>query len=325
MSETTNPLALQLREAKLPESESSVLESVFLPFFKQAEEWKSKAEALVVTSADDKEQMKEARTARLIIKDIRVNVEKRRKELKEDSLRKGKLIDAMANIIKAVIEPIEEHLDKQEKFVQIQEEKKRQRIKEERTTELIALSVDVAFLSDLGEMTDENYAKLLESSRASFNLVNETAEKAEKERIAREKADAEERERMRVENERLKIEAEAREKTLEAERVKAAAAQKKKDDENNAKLETERLAKKKAEDELLAIKREEERIERERKDAETKAQRAPDKEKLLAFAEELSAIRMPEVTSPEAREILSQTVSSLSSASKYLKTQALAL
>lgn len=304
MSETTtNPLALQIVEAKLPAADAATIETTFLPFFTQAREWKSKAEALVVNSPDEKEKMKEARKARLILKDIRVNVEKRRKELKEDSLRKGKTIDAVANIIKGIIEPIEDHLDRQEKFVELQEQQRKQELRERRSAELIALNVDITIYANLGEMPEEGYQKLLESSRNTFNLTKEAAVKAEAERVAKEKADAEERERIRLENERLKKEAEAKE----------------------AEARKEREAKEKAERELREKREEEARLAREHQEAEAKAKRAPDKEKLLVLAEAISDVKMPEVDSPEARAIIARTVQSLASAATYLKTQSLAL
>jgi hypothetical protein len=42
--------------------------------------------------------------------------------LKEQALREGKAVDGIANVLKALIVPLEEHLDKQERFVEIRAE-----------------------------------------------------------------------------------------------------------------------------------------------------------------------------------------------------------
>src|SRR5687768_4533866 len=111
---TDNPLALQVSQSQISDSESAVLLQTFEPFFREAQQWRNKAMAIQVTCAEDVLRISEARKARLALKEIRVNVEKRRKELKEESLRKGKAIDGMANVVKFLIVPIEEHLEKQE-------------------------------------------------------------------------------------------------------------------------------------------------------------------------------------------------------------------
>ena len=51
-------------------------------------------------------------------------LKKVRKELKEESLRKGKAIDGVANIIKFLIEPVEKYLEDQEKFIEKLEQQK---------------------------------------------------------------------------------------------------------------------------------------------------------------------------------------------------------
>jgi len=337
-----SPLAVQLQENQLNEHESAALQSTFEPFFQQAQEWRAKAEAIQVASADDKEGMKNAREARLALKNIRVDVEKKRKDLKEESLRKGKAIDGMANVIKYLVVPIEEHLQQQEDFVRIQEEKQKQELKETRERELMELEVDISFYN-LAEMPEEQYGKLLETSKATHQEKKEAAEKAERERIEREKAEAEERERIRQENERLKAEAEAREKALAKERAKAEEERKRIEAEHQAKLEAERKERERIEADHLA-KMESERKERERieakerakVEAEEKAKRdeeekkrqselAPDKEKLVALADRIASIDIPAVSSKEAKAVVEKAVELLSQASQYVKTQSISL
>lgn len=303
MQETQdNPLALQIKEAQIEEPDAVALHNAFAPFFNEAEQWRRKAEAITVTSADDKRQMSEARQTRLALKEIRVNVEKARKKLKEESLRKGKAIDGMANVIKFLIVPLEEHLQQQEDFVKIQEEKKKQARKEERERELAALDADPTFYN-LAEMSESDYAKLLESTQLAHSQRKEAEERAERERIEREKAEAEERERIRLENERLKKEAEERQAALDAER------------KERERVEAEMRAKRAAE----------EMARREQEEKQRQAQLAPDKEKLKQLADVIAGIETPEVSSSEAKAIVQQAVTMLSKASQYVRTQSLSI
>jgi hypothetical protein len=90
----------------------------FQGYFAIAAEWETKAKAIVVTDDEQKSDMQIARVGRLFLREKRVAIEKARKELKEQALREGKAIDGIANVLKALIEPIEEYLDKQEHFTE---------------------------------------------------------------------------------------------------------------------------------------------------------------------------------------------------------------
>lgn len=70
-----------------------------------------------VNSATDDVGYKMVHYARMVVKGKRVEVEKKRKELKEDALRYGKAVDTEAKRITALLEPIEDHLAAQEKIV----------------------------------------------------------------------------------------------------------------------------------------------------------------------------------------------------------------
>lgn len=70
-----------------------------------------------VTDHTDKENAKLARERRLEVKNIRVAVEKTRKELKADALKFTQAIDGEARRITGLLEPIETHLQAQEDIV----------------------------------------------------------------------------------------------------------------------------------------------------------------------------------------------------------------
>ena len=185
---TENALVLQIKQSQLePETEKSLQEH-FLPFYEQALEWKNKAESLVVTDVTQTEKMVQAHEARLILKNIRVSVEKTRKMLKEDSKKKGEAIDGVARVLKELIEPIEEHLEKQEKFTQIQEQKRLEALKAEREEKLKTFEVDTTFY-DLVNMPQETFDQLFESSKLSYNNKIELQKKAEQDKLEKERID----------------------------------------------------------------------------------------------------------------------------------------
>lgn len=179
----------------------TLLES-FQEFFKQAEEWNQKGKALVVTSLEQTQLMADAREARLALKKIRVAIENKRKELKEESLRTGQTIDSMAKILTNLIIPTEKHLEEQEKFAEREQERLKQEKTEARLKILAEHEMDGAFY-DLGNMPDDIFEKLLETAKLAQQKKKEEAElaakKAEEERLA-----GLERERIaKVKNDRL--------------------------------------------------------------------------------------------------------------------------
>ncbi|HDY87803.1 MAG TPA: hypothetical protein ENH82_06750 [bacterium] len=178
-------LQVIVKESGLEKTKASVILEKFQDYFKIADEWEQKAKTIKVVDESQTADMQMARIGRLFLKDKRMAVEKTRKELKEQALREGKAIDGIANVLKALIVPIEEYLDKQEHFVELKEaaEEAERRVEVER------------------RMEEERIAE----------------EKAKVE------AEAKERERIRLENIKLKKEAEAKEILLQKERKKAKA------------------------------------------------------------------------------------------------------
>ena len=159
--------------------------SRFSPFLAQAKEWKEKAEGLVVTNIEQKFEMNEARNARLALKNIRVNIEKCRKALKEDSLKKGKAIDDTAKFLTAMIEPTEKYLQEQEEFRDRYEATQREELKAKRLAELAEYDVDGQFYS-LDTLPEDQYQNLLTNSKEAKENKIRRAQEEEQNRIAEE-------------------------------------------------------------------------------------------------------------------------------------------
>lgn len=237
----------------------------------QLEKLKATAETLTVTDVSQTSEMKLARVTRLTLKDLRVEIEKRRKELGEEYLRKTQKINAAAKELRELIEPLEERLLEQEKFAEIAEAKRKAELKASREAALLPFGVNISFYN-LSEMTEEAFSDLLATTKRTHEEKIEAERKAEEERIAKEKAEAEERERIRMENERLKREAAEREAALAEERKKAEATR----------LAAEEKARK--EREALEAKAKAEREEAARKAAEAQAKAKAERDAIEAKA-----------------------------------------
>ncbi|MFA6989752.1 MAG: hypothetical protein WC197_06765, partial [Candidatus Gastranaerophilaceae bacterium] len=315
-----------VEENQLEKTQGQIILDRFSKFLEEATQWEVKAKTLVITDISQIEEMKEAREARLALKNIRVNAENVRKELKEKSLRESRAIDGVANVIKALIIPIEEYLEKQEKFIENAEQAKKDKVNAERELELSKYVADIS-MYNYKEMSDEVFANLLLTVKKIWDTEQEAIKKAEQNKIEAEKKERAEQERIRIENERLKKEAEVREKELEKER----AEQKKKLEAEQLKSKKEAEAREKIEKELKAKKDEEERLKKENEvkaqkekldklEAEKKAELAPDKDKLKKYAIELGCLEVPQLQSKEAKDILKQALNLLNQAIIILKT-----
>lgn len=310
-------LELTIQSTGIESGIGNFIKNKFLPFFEQAESWKTKAESLVVTDVSQVREMKMAREARLALKEIRVNADKTRKELKEESLRYGKAVQGVYNVIEYLIAPIEKHLEDQEKYAEIQEAKRKAELNILRKNEIQPFVEFIPYELNLGELSEEVYLKTLNNAKILFQAKIEAEKKAEAERIAKEKAEAEERERIRLENAKLKAEAEEREKQIAKERAKAEAERKaieekarKERELSDAKLKAEREENERIQKELNAKKAQEEKIKRQQEEEESRkkqelinAQKAPDKEKLAQLAKQFETIVIPELKTAKAKEL----------------------
>lgn len=320
--ESRESIALTIPNAEaLPPSMLTNIREGFQDAFAQAESWREKALAIKVTSLADKEAMKQAREMRLALKTIRVDAEKKRKALKEDALVMGRAIDGVNNLLLAAIQPLERHLEEQEKFAERLAEQERQRRLSERT-EALQLYIEAGqAVPALDVMTDDQFAKYLDDAKLLHTAKIEAAKKAEAERIAREQAEAAERERLRIENERLRAEAIAAEAKAKAEREAAERELARIKAEQEAAAKAEREAREKVERELAAKKAEEEAKAKAEAAAAKKAAAAPDKTKLRTIAATVRGIQFPTVSTPEAAAVLADIAAKRESFAKWIEAQ----
>lgn len=251
-----NQLALIIKKTGLDENKGLVLQERFSEFFDLASEWKAKADSLVITDVSQKEEMKQADEARKFLKNKRTGLEKVRVSLKEDSLKEGRAIDEIARTLTDLIEPLEEDFKQKATFQIRYEAAIKEKLKLERFELLREYTADPN-IYPLGELSEEAFTQLfdglklaseaaIERERVAEEERAQARVKAEEDRIAREKADAEAREQQRLERIALKEAAENRAREYEAEKARSEAYQKAIEDKS-------RIEREKAEEERKAI------------------------------------------------------------------------
>ncbi len=306
----SNQLQVILDEQNVTqESGQSLLEAFGAPFT-EAGEILATYESIKVADEEDFATMAEARDKRLALKRIRTGVESKRKELKEGIVKTGRAIDSVARFVRETIEPAEKYLESQEKFAEIKAAERAAALKAERIEALSRLTDDIT-MYNFESMTQEQFDQLIKTLEAQRAAEVEAAKKAEEERLAKIEAEKKRQAEIEAENARLKAEAEEREKAIAKEKA-----------EHEAKLQAER-------EKLAALEREKQeaaaKAAKEKAAAEEQKRQellAPDKQKLLTFADQIDTIELPVVTDSAAVKVLDEAKGSLASVAKSLRSRA---
>ena len=321
-------LAVIVKESGLEPTKAQVILDKFQDYFSIAAEWETKAKSIVVVNETQRADMDMARVGRLFLREKRITIEKTRVELKAQALREGKAIDGISNVLRALFEPIEEYLDKQERFVELkafaEAELARQEAERKAAMDLIAKQEAEAKEKERLRVENEKLKKEAEAKERERLAVakkqQEADAKAESERKALEARGKAEKDALEA---KAKAEREALEAKNRAEREAAAKKQKEIEDKAraekekaqklaDAKLAKERQAKEKIEAELRAKEaaekariaeeeaKEKARIE-EAERAEEAKNSASDKDKIDQIIKDIEAITMPAVKSKKAK------------------------
>ncbi|HJX50431.1 MAG: hypothetical protein A2Y62_21215 [Candidatus Fischerbacteria bacterium RBG_13_37_8] len=282
-----NQLQTIVQSSGLDKIKADFILQQFQDYFKIAGEWELKAKSIVVTDESQTTDMEMARVGRLFLKEKRVAIEKARKSLKEQALREGKAIDGIANVLKALIVPIEEYLDKQEHFAEnkAKEEAERKRIEEEQKAEEERIRQEkIIMLHNERKQIVLPYLSWWDGNLASANL-GELSEEDFKNIVSGLKLNKEEydkkQEEIRFENEKLKIEKE-----------KAELERKKLEEENRKEREKLETEKKVIEDKARKDKEEAERFAREEKEKQEAEKRAIEEKARQEIEKQAAAIEI---------------------------------
>lgn len=243
---------------------------------------------LKINGVDDANGLKTVHKARMVVKGLRVEVEKTRKFLKEDSVKYGRAVDAEARRITALLEPIESHLEREEEAVVIAKERARKAEEEaaRAKAEAEAKAIRDAEEARIRAQREAEEARLkaerekLDAERAAMKAEQDRLDSIRREQQA-------EAAKLEAERRRIADEESARQRAIEMEKAKAEAAE-------NARIETEKRIAREAKE------AEERKAEQERRAAAEAArieEMRPDIDKVRGFGMALCAMDFPEVKS----------------------------
>lgn len=349
METTVSLLPKIIEQTGLSESKAGIITERFANYEEKAAEWSELAKGLIVTDENDRAKMKMARDGRLFLRQLRLNVEATRKELKEEYLQGGRAVDHVAKHLVSLIAPTEDYLQEQETFALRAATARKEALRVRRHEALQTYTADPNIYS-LTELSEEAFSELLNGFVLAKQAREEAAQQAEIARVAalaaeteRLAAEVKAREAQRIENEQLRKEAAEREAALAAERAENTRKQREAAEKAatekaaaDAELQKERAAtevlRHAAAEKVAAEKATAERAvaeaaatERKRVATEKKAAAAPDREKLTALIAAIEALSLPTLATVEAQEIISNVRGLLSKVTGYITTKAEAL
>ena len=249
--------------------------AAFVPMLYTMTEMEKEFNAIVVLPIADKDTVKKARELRLRYVKVRGEVDDAHKAGKAKILRDGKLWDAWKNTGISASEGKEEKLKSIEKHAENLEKERLEKLQILRVA-LLADYVENASDLMLSSMPDDVFEAYLTTKKQQFEDKKAAEAKAEADRIAREKAEAEAREAQRLENIRLKAEADKREAEIEAER------------KENARIEAEKEAERERLRKIEAAKLEAERARIEKENAAQLAKLQAEKDAEIAKQKEMA-------------------------------------
>jgi hypothetical protein len=235
-----------IEETGLGKATADAIMATFNPLTAKASDLMDAYGGISITDATDVSGMKHAREGRLLMRKVRIDMEKARKAFKDDFLRGGKAIDSIYHAVADPLEKEEARLEEQEKFAERAEAARKAVDKARRAAALRPYTEDVD-LFPLDEMSEPQYLALLQQY-INLKAANElAARQAEEARLAAETKRLADEAAIREENFRLQKEAADRQLALdqemkmrEAERKSAADEAKRQQEAADAALRVER-------------------------------------------------------------------------------------
>lgn len=322
---TNEIVKIKASDYGLEESKAAEIEAMFLPMLAKMKELEKEFNHILKLPIEP-ETCQMAKDLRLSYVKIRTGTAAIHKSAKDFYLKGGRFVDGWKNAQEFASGEKEEVLKNIENHFERIEAERKAKLKDDRAA-LIQPYVEDVNTFMLGEMTDHAFDILLSGAKSQYEARIAAEKKAEEERLAAIEAERQRQEQIRLDNIRLQKEAEEREKVLIAERKKAAdekaelERKAQKEAEERRKLEAEIERKKQAED--LALRQAQDKAAKEEKErlaALKKAEKAPDKEKLNKWVDDVFIGFTPNVGG-EAHRVAVQIQDKFAGFKKWAKEQ----
>lgn len=192
---TNTELAVITEKSGLEKKTTDEIAKKFSQFFTIAKEWKQKIEALEITSAEQKAEMKMARDARLFLKNTRVLAQKDTeimrltiKERMAKDVAEDKFVVECFRLVETAFKSIEKIAQDKEDFAEKLEQERKDKLKAERIEILTPLSEFVPMGLNLAEMSEDDFSKLVNGANLQKEAKEQADKKAQQEAIERENA-----------------------------------------------------------------------------------------------------------------------------------------
>lgn len=202
-----------------------------------------KYKSLTISGIDDKAGYEAVHKARVELKNVRVNITKTGKSMREEALKFQKDVIAKEKELVEMVEPTERELESKQQAIDEEKEKiKRQSLLPERREKLQSINVVV----------EDDFLLLMDEARFTefFNQKN-TEFLAEKERLMKEEQEKLEAEKRAMQDKKDAEEREAKHQEELVQARKEAVEQAAKDAANHARIEAEQKVK--AEEQKIAV------------------------------------------------------------------------
>jgi len=230
----------------LEESKAKEIEALFTPMLAKMTDLEKEYNEVVKLKIN-KETCKKAKELRGKYVKVRTGTAAIHKDAKAFYLAGGRFVDGWKNAQIFASEGIEVKLLEIEKHQENLEKEKIQKLHDERIDKIKPyMEDDMMIAAGIGRMEEAVWVPYLRSVKDAYNLRKEADKKAEEDRVAKVKAEAEEQERIRQDNIRLQKEAKDREAKADEER-KAYEDRLKAEREEKARIQKELETKAEAE------------------------------------------------------------------------------
>jgi hypothetical protein len=203
MNELTTPtttdfdgqLSVIVQQSNIEPTKGQQMMQLFVPYFKRMDEVERKISVLP-SENPSKEDVAMAKAIRKALRDNRLEAERIKKQGKETVIIEGRLYDNLYNIIDNSSKPLEKRCEAIEKWHEIQEAARIEKVYQERKTLCDEIGADTVF-TNIRAMSDEQFDAYVAQVQAA-NAARIEAERIEAERLAKIEKELDERMKTRL-------------------------------------------------------------------------------------------------------------------------------
>jgi hypothetical protein len=214
------PGEVQELAVKVSKQKQAEVSTVLNQIFEGTANWKKQADSIVVKDINDKMSIQMAEIGRKNVKNARLAAEKifdaKRDEVQQIKAEydlEDKLWLKAKQTMQILFKDVENTFEYKAKFIERYEAEQKELRTQVRIEKVSKFNSNINRV-EFENMGDEMFNMFYGGLEKAHNDRIEAEQKAEEDRIAREKAEAEERERIRLENIRLRAESDKKEKQL---------------------------------------------------------------------------------------------------------------